>query len=109
MNKDVFLNQNFVGFYRLFVSVCSDQDVDSKKFKTRRYHLPKHIIKNHKVIINGKNFDDQSIDSDIKRYEETRKLAIWQGEDYTTGYLLDCDYIKSHYRLIAVDLSRQKN
>ena len=27
---------------------------------------------------------------------------------FTTGWLLDYDYIKNHYRLIAVDLSRQK-
>ena len=49
-----------------------------------------------------------SIDSDTKRYEEIRKLTTGQGEDYTTGCLLDYDYIKNHYRLIAVDLSRQK-
>ena len=35
-------------------------------------------------------------------------LITWQGEDYTTGCLLDYEYIKNHYRLIAVDLSRQK-
>ena len=60
------------------------------------------------MFINGKNFYDQPIDSDIKRYEEIRKLTAGQGEDYTTGYLLDYEYVKKHYRLIAVDLSRQK-
>ena len=44
----------------------------------------------------------------MKRYEEIRKLATRQGDDYTTGCLLDYDYIKNHYRLIAGDLSRQK-
>ena len=48
------------------------------------------------------------IDSDIKRYEKNRKLTTGQGEDYTTGCLLDYDYIKHNYRLIAVDSSRQK-
>ena len=38
---------------------------------------------------NGKNFYDQTIDSDIKRYEEIRKLTTGQGKDYTTGCLLD--------------------
>ena len=52
------------------------------------------------MIINGKNFYDQAIDSDIKRYEEIRKLITQQGEDYTTGCLLDYDYIKNLYRLI---------
>ena len=44
----------------------------------------------------------------MKRYEEIGKLTAGQGEDYTTGCLLDYDYIKNHYLLIAVDLSRQK-
>ena len=57
---------------------------------------------------NGKKFYDQPIDSDIKRYEEIRKLTRGQGEDYTAGCLLDYEYIKNHYRLIAVDLSKQK-
>ena len=33
---------------------------------------------------------------------------IGKGEDYTTGSLLDYDYFKKHYKLIAVDLSKQK-
>ena len=70
------------------------------------YYLPKGIIVNYNVIINGKNFYDQAID--IKRYEEIRKLTTGQGECYTTGCLLDYGYIKNHYRLIALDLSRQK-
>ena len=52
-----------------------------------------------------KKFINQAIDSDIKRYEEIRKLSTGQDEDYTTGCLLDYDY---HYTLIAVDLRRQK-
>ena len=51
---------------------------------------------------------DQAIDSDIKGYEEIRKLATGLGEDYTTGCLLDYEYIKNHHRLIAVDLRSQK-
>ena len=49
-----------------------------------------------------------SIDYDEKRYELIRKLTTGQEEDYATGCLLYYDYIKNHYRLIAVDLSRQK-
>ena len=48
----------------------------------------------------------QTVDSDIKRYEKT-KLTTGQSEDYTTECLLNYEYIKNHYRLIAVDLSRQ--
>ena len=55
-----------------------------------------------------KTFYDQAIDSDIKRYEEIKTLTTGQGEDYTTGCLLDYEYVKNHYGSIAVDLSKQK-
>ena len=102
-----FLEPNIVGVNRLFVIVYSNQDDSSKRFRSKRYYLPKGIIKNYNIIINGKSFYDQAIDSDIKRYEEIRKLATGQGDDYTAGCLLDYDYIKNHYELIAIHLSRQ--
>ena len=43
-----------------------------------------------------------------KKYDEVRKIAAGKGDDYTTGCLLDYQYFKDHYQLIAVDLSRQK-
>ena len=53
----------------------SNDDVDCKRFKAKKYKLPKDIIKNYDVIINGKNFYDQTVDFDLKRFEEIRKLA----------------------------------
>ena len=44
----------------------------------------------------------------IKQYDEIRKTATEQGDDYTTGYLLDYQYFKDHYNLIAINLSKQK-
>ena len=58
----------------MFILVYSNQDANVKIFKTRRYCLPKGIIKNYNVIINGKNLFDQPIHSDIKQIEEIRKL-----------------------------------
>ena len=49
-----FLESNFVGVNRLFVLVYSNQDADFKRFKAKRYYLPKGLIKNDNVIINGK-------------------------------------------------------
>ena len=66
------------------------------------------IYQNELLIVVMSSSMEKTIDSDIKRYEEIRKLTTGQGEDYTTGCLLDYDYIKNHYRLMAVDLSRQK-
>ena len=44
--------------------------------------------------MNGKNFCDQQIDSDIKQYKEKRKLTTGQGKDNATGFLLNYDYQK---------------
>ena len=60
---------------RLFVLVYTNKDNNAKRFNAQKIYLPKDIIKNYNVIINGKNFFDQPIDSDIKRYEEIRKLT----------------------------------
>ena len=43
-----------------------------------------------------------------KTYENVRKIATGQGDDYTTGCLLDYSYFKDHYKMIAIDLSKQQ-
>ena len=43
-----------------------------------------------------------------KTYENIRKIATGQGDDYTTGCLLDYSYFKNHYKMIAIDLSKQQ-
>ena len=59
-------------------------------------------------MIEGRNFYDQPINDLIKQYDEIRKVSTGYGDDYTTGCLLDYAYFKDNYRLIAVDLSKQK-
>ena len=59
-------------------------------------------------MIDERNFYDQPINDLIKQYDEVRKVSIGYGDDYTTGSLLDYAYFKDNYRLIAVDLSKQK-
>ena len=59
-------------------------------------------------MIDGKNVFDQPINSDLKRYENIRRIATVQGDDYTTGCLLDYSYFKENYRMIAIDLSKQQ-
>ena len=60
-------------------------------------------------MIDGRNFYDQPINDLIKQYDEIRKVSTGYGDDYTTGCLLDYAYFKDNYRLIAVDLSKQKD
>ena len=71
------------------------------------HHLPKIEIHNN-VMIDGKNFFDQPINSELKTYENIRKIATGKGDDYTTGCLLDYSYFKDHYKMIAIDLSKQQ-
>ena len=73
-----------------------------------KYFLPRVNITNCNGLIDGKNFFNHPINDSIKQYDEIRKTAIEQGDDYTTGCLLDYQYFKDHYNLIAVDLSKQK-
>ena len=103
-----FIKSNFVRVNRLFALIYLNSKNDVKRCNTQKYYLLKGIIDNYNAIMNGKRFHSQVFDSDIKQYEEIRKLTAGQGEDYTSGCLLDYDYIKNHYRLITVDLSRQK-
>ena len=60
-------------------------------------------------MIDGRNFYDQPINDLIKQYDQVRKVSTGHVDDYTTGSLLDYAYFKDNYRLIAVDLSKQKS
>ena len=59
-------------------------------------------------MIDGKNFSNQPINSKLKTYENIRKIATGQGNDFTTGCLLDYSYFKENYKMIAIDLSKQQ-
>ena len=73
-----------------------------------RYFIPTEKIKDYNVTIDGRNFLDQPFKYDIKSYENIRKIVTGQGDDYTTGCLLDYNYFKNHYKMIAIDLSKQQ-
>ena len=59
-------------------------------------------------MIDERNFFDQPIKKDQRTYYNIRKIATYQGDDYTDGYLLDYSYLKEHYKTIAIDLSKQQ-
>ena len=99
------INPGFQGVNRLFVLSFEDED-DRTSHST--YYLPKVEIKDYNVMIDGRNFFDQPINSMTKTYENIRKIATGQGDDYTTGCLLDYSYFKENYKMIAIDLSKQQ-
>ena len=55
-------------------------------------------------MIDGKNIFDQPVNSDFKTYENIRRIATGQRDDYTTRCLLDYSYFKENYKLITIDL-----
>ena len=59
-------------------------------------------------MIDGKNVSDQPVKNDKITYENIRKVAIGQGDDYTTGCLLDYIYFKKYQEMIAIDLNKQQ-
>ena len=59
-------------------------------------------------MIDRRNFYEKPINDLIKQYDEVRKVSTGHGDDYTAGSMLDYGYFKDNYRLIAVDLSKQK-
>ena len=59
-------------------------------------------------MIDGKIFSDQPIKYNKVTYENIRRITTSQGDDYTTGCLLDNPYFKDSYKMIGVDLSKQQ-
>ena len=59
-------------------------------------------------MVGRKKFFDQPVKNNKVTYENIRKTATGQGDDYTTGCLLDYICFKNYYKMIAVDLSKQQ-
>ena len=81
---------------------------DTQKTSHSGYYLPNVEIKNCNVMINGENVFDQPVKNNKVTYENIRKISTGQGDDYTTGCLLDYAYFKDSYKIIAIDLSKQQ-
>ena len=114
------LDASFQGVRRLFVLAFNNTTVNVPnnpinntnnrvlRNSHTKYFLPRVNITNYNVLIDGRNFYDQPINDLVKQYDEIRKTATGQGDDYTTVCLLYYQYFKDHYNLTAVDLSKQK-
>ena len=106
--KYINLDPSFQGVNRLFVMTFLRGGDNPDKNNRRKYYLPRSNLNKYNFIIDGRNFYDNPIESDIEKYRELKKVMVGKGEDYTTGSLLDYDYLKKYYKLIAVDLSKEK-
>ena len=103
------LDASYQGVKRLFVLAYDNTGNDPVTADSHKiYFLPRIKINDYNIEIDGRNFYDQPINDSIKQYDEVRKVSTGQGDDYTTGCLLDFAYFEKNYRLIAADLSKQK-
>ena len=104
-NLNHLVEPSFQGVNRLFV-LAFENDFDSTS--DSKYYIPDVEIKNYNIMINGENFFDQPIKNNKVTYENITKIATGQGDDYTTGCLLDYSYFMDTCKMIAVDLSKQQ-
>ena len=102
------LDASFQGVNRLFVLAFDRTTNNPIRNGYRQYYLPRIDITKYNVLIDGRNFYDQPINNKIRQYDEIRKVAIGKGDNYATGCLLDYKYFKDFYKLVAIDLSKQK-
>ena len=103
------LDASYQGVKRLFLLAYDNTNANRVTIDShRRYFLLRIKIVNYNIEIDGRNFYDQPINDSIKQYDEVRKMSRGQGDDYTTGCLLDFAYFEKNYRIIAANLSKQK-
>ena len=88
---------------RLFV--LAYQNVDDRQSYDEVY-LPKFMVRDYNVIIDKLPFFDLPIKTEEEAYEKI--IHISRNNEFTTGNLLDYDYFKKYYKLIAIDLSKQQ-
>ena len=91
------LDSNYQVVKRLFVLACKNSAGDDGQVSVdsfKKYFLPRVKIENYNIKIDGRNFYDQPINDSIKQNEEIRKISTGQGDNYTTGCLLDFAYFE---------------
>ena len=104
-NLNHLVELSFQGVNRLFVLAFEG---DTQRTSHSGYYLPNVEMKDYNIMINGEIFFDQPIRNNKVTYENIKKIATGQGDDYTTGCLLDYSYFMDTYKMIAVDFSKQQ-
>ena len=104
-NLNYLIGPTFTKVNRLFVlSFPRNNNADSR-YSFSNYYVPKVKVNDFNVLIDGKSFFDLSVKNDEEAYDKIIDMS--NNSDYTTGNFLDYAYFKKHYKLIAIDLSKQ--
>ena len=104
-NLDYLIDPSFQGINRRFVLTFN---ANHNRTRHSRYYLRTAKVEDYNVMIDGKNSFNQPIKTDIKKYDNIRKITTGQGDNYTTGCLQYYNYFIKHYKMIAIDLSKQQ-
>ena len=104
-NLNYLIDPAFKNVNRLFVLSFPRNNNTDNRYSFSNYYVPKVKINDFNVLIDGKSFFDLPVKNDEEAYEKIIDMS--NNSDYTTGNLLDFACYKKHYRLIAVDLSKQ--
>ena len=102
---DFLVDPSFQGENRLFV--LSFENENDRTVHTK-YYLPTVEIKDYNVMIDGRNFFNHPVKNNLITYDNIRKTATGQGDDYTIGCLLGYNYFNNYYKMIAIGLSKQQ-
>ena len=102
-NLNILIDPTFTNVNRLFVLAYQNAD-DRQSFS--QFYLPNVMVKDYNVIIDKLAFFDLPIKTEEEAYEKI--IDISRNNEYTTGNVLDYDYFKKCYKLIAIDLSKQQ-
>ena len=95
------IHPTFIKVNRLFV-LSFENEEDRTSFS--KYYVPKVEIKDFNVLIYAKSLFDVPVKN--KEEADEKGMSISKNNCYTTGNLLDYEYIS---RLIAVDLNKKLN
>ena len=104
------LDTSFQGVSKLFAAAYETDDIErnaNAEESRRKYYLPRAEIKDYNMLIDGRNFYDQNVNSSIVRYNELLKMTTGRSKDYSTGSLLDYDYYTKDFNNLGIDLSHQ--
>ena len=103
-NLNIFIDPTFTNVNRWFALAYGQDNNDRQSFS--RFYLPNVMVKDYNVIIDKLAFFDLPLKTEEEAYEKI--IDNRRNNEYTTGNLLDYDYFKKHYKLIAIDLSKQQ-
>ena len=106
-NSNILIDPTFTNVNRLFVLAYQvDANNNDNRQSFSRFYLPRVMVKDFNVIIDKLALFDLPIKTEEEAYAKI--IDISKNDEYTTGNLLDYDYFKKYYKLIAIDKSKQQ-